>query len=296
MIKDINIKDQIPYGEYDRIVVYLKGKMSQEEEGKFLKDLEENAKLKENAIIIARLVKGLKEVGREKDRKIMDAFLASNVEDVENVSRVTLGYWPLEYADYELSGACPSQTEDEEEAIKEDDDVATPKSTRPVKGLHTAASRYSTVKETRGKSIKKWLAVAASLVLVVWFGVEYGMYRTTTGLGEQYDDTFTSGAVVRGAETQPETSKKLEKLFADVKGNKNIDAAIHDLTLCWELSTMDTYNDYTDYSAEIGWYLAIAHLKDNDRKGARKVLEKLVKTSESGSAINRKAKEVLEKL
>lgn len=295
MIKDI--KDQIPYGEYDRIVVYLKGKMSQEEEEKFLKDLEENAKLKENAIIIARLVKGLKEVGQEKDRKIMDAFLASNVEDVENVSRVTLGYWPLESFDYVLPGI---QTEEEEEAteeaIKEDDDAATPKSTRPVKGLHTAASRYSTVKETRGKSIKKWLAVAASLVLVVWFGLEYGMYKTTTGLGEQYDDTFTSGAVVRGAETLSETSKKLEKLFADVKGNKSIDAAIHDLTLCWELSTMDTYNDYTDYSAEIGWYLAIAHLKDNDRKEARKVLEKLVKTSESGSAINRKAKEVLEKL
>ncbi len=295
MIKDINIKDQIPYGEYDRIVVYLKGKMSQEEEEKFLKDLEENAKLKENAIIIARLVKGLKEVGREKDRKILDALLASNVEDIENVSRVTLGYGPLEYANYELSGARPSQTEDEEEAIKEED-VATPKSARPVKGLHSAASRNSTVKETRGKSVKKWLAVAASLVLVVWFGVEYGMYRTTTGLGEQYDDIFTSGTVVRGAETQPETSKKLEKLFTDVKGNKNIDAAIHDLTLCWELSTMDTYNDYTDYSAEIGWYLAIAHLKDNDRKEARKVLEKLVKTSENGSAINRKAKEVLEKL
>lgn len=295
MIKDINIKDQIPYGEYDRIVVYLKGKMSQEEEEKFLKDLEENAKLKENAIIIARLVKGLKEVEQEKDRKIMDAFLASNVEDVENVSRVTLGYWPLEYADYELSGARPSQTENEEEAIKEED-VATPKSARPVKGLHSAASRNSTVKETRGKSVKKWLAVAASLVLAVWFGVEYGMYRTTTGLGEQYDDIFTSGTVVRGTETQPETSKKLEKLFADVKGNKNIDAAIHDLTLCWELSTMETYNDYTDYSAEIGWYLAIAHLKDNDRKEARKVLEKLVKTSENGSAINRKAKEVLEKL
>ena len=295
MIKDI--KDQIPYGEYDRIVVYLKGKMSQEEEEKFLKDLEENAKLKENAITIARLVEGLKEVGQEKDRKIMDAFLASNVEDVENVSRVTLGYWPLESFDYVLPGI---QTEEEEEAteeaIKEDDDVATPKDTRPVKGLHSAASRYSTVKETRGKSVKKWLAVAASLVLVVWFGVEYGMYRTTTGLGEQYDDIFTSGMVVRGAETQPETSKKLEKLFADVKGNKNIDAAIHDLTLCWELSTMDTYNDYTDYSAEIGWHLAIAHLKDNDRKGAKKVLEKLVKTSENGSAINRKAKEVLEKL
>ena len=59
---------------------------------------------------------------------------------------------------------------------------------------------------------------------------------------------------------------------------------------------METYNDYTDYSAEIGWNLAIAHLKDNDKKNARKVLEKLLETSEEGSAVNHKAKELLDKL
>lgn len=285
MIKDINIIDQTLYGEYDRIVAYLKGKMSQEEEEKFMKDLEGNAKLKEKAVIIARLVKGLKEVGREKDRNIMDTFLASNVEDVKDASRVAVGYCRTEYAYYDLFPSNAEKEEEEEEEASKDT-------------MHIAASRVSAsrVIPKRKKPIKKWLAVAASLALVVWIGVEYGMYRTTTGLGEQYGDAFTSGVVVRGAENQSEASKKLTKLFADVKGDKNIGDAIHDLSICWELSTLETFNDYTDYSAEIGWNLAIAYLKDNDRKDARKVLEKLVKTSENGSAVNRKAKELLSKM
>ncbi len=286
MIKDINNIDQTLYGEYDRIVDYLKGKMSQEEEENFLKDLEGNAKLKEKAVIIARLVKGLKEVGREKDRNIIDVFLASNVEDVENASRVAIGYCPMEYANYDMF---PSKAEEEEEASM---------GTIPAQAWHTAASRVSASRVTpkRKKPVKKWLAVAVSLALVVWIGVEYGTYRTTTGLGEQYGDAFTSGVVVRGAENQSEASKKLKKLFADVKEDKNIGDAIHDLSICWELSTLETFNDYTDYSAEIGWNLAIAYLKDNDRKGARKVLEKLAKTTENGSAVNKKVKELLKEL
>ncbi len=284
MIKDINNIDQTLYGEYDRIVAYLKGKMSQEEEENFLKDLEGNAKLKEKAVIIARLVKGLKEVGREKDRNIIDVFLASNVEDVENASRVAIGYCPMEYANYDMF---PSKAEEEASM-----------GTIPAQAWHTAAPRVSAsrVIPKRKKPVKKWLAVAASLVLIVWLGVEYGIYRTTTGLGEQYGDAFMSGVVVRGAENQSETSKKLAKLFADVKEDKNIGDAIHDLSICWELSTLETFNDYTDYSAEIGWNLAIAYLKDNDRKNARKVLEKLVQTSENGSAVNKKAKELLSKM
>jgi thioredoxin-like negative regulator of GroEL len=59
---------------------------------------------------------------------------------------------------------------------------------------------------------------------------------------------------------------------------------------------METYNDYTDYSSEIGWNLAIAYLKDNNKKDASVVLEKLVAQAESGNAIHAKAIELLEKL
>ena len=59
---------------------------------------------------------------------------------------------------------------------------------------------------------------------------------------------------------------------------------------------METYNDYTDYSAEIGWNLAIAYLKDNNKQEAKKVLEKLITTSEKGSAIYNTSKQLLKEL
>ena len=57
---DINNIDSRLLEEDDRIASYLKGQMSGEEEQAFLQELEENPDLKERAIIMARLVKGLK--------------------------------------------------------------------------------------------------------------------------------------------------------------------------------------------------------------------------------------------
>ena len=65
---DINNIDSRLLEEDDRIASYLKGQMSGEEEQAFLQELEENPDLKERAIIMARLVKGLKEVGTAQDK------------------------------------------------------------------------------------------------------------------------------------------------------------------------------------------------------------------------------------
>ncbi len=269
MIKDINNIDPKLLEEDERIVSFLKGQMSAEEEQKFMTELNENPELKEKAIITSRLVKGLKEVGSLQDRDIFGAFLASSEQSVEFVAKEASR---IEEAAY-VADASATQRPNIIEDIP-------------------AASRTKVVPMRR----TKWLSIAASLFFIIWLGVEYSMYRTTTGLGEKYGDEFASSMIIRGAEGQSETSKKLEKLFGDVKNNKNIEDAIHELSLCWELSMMETYNDYTDFSAEIGWNLAIAYLKDNDRTSAKKVLKKLIETSEEGSAISHKAKELLEEL
>ena len=249
MIKDINDTDPQLLKEDERIALYLKGKMSAEEEEKFLKELEEYPKLKEKAIITARLVKGLKEVGSERDRDIQQAILASSEQD--------------------MKAAC--------EFAKQGQSKAAVASMKPA---------------------AKWLSIAASLICIVWLGLSYYSYRNTTALGNQYDTEFSTGMITRGQEGDSESKvdEKLQKLFTNVTENKDLDEAIHDLSIYWELSTMDTYNDFTDYSAEIGWKLAIAHLKNNDKKGAKAVLEKLISTSEEGSAVNEKAKELVEKL
>ena len=275
MIKDINNIDPRLLEEDDRIVAYLKGQMNAEEEQQFLKELEDNPELKEKAIVTARLVKGLKQVGSEQDKDIIGAFLASSKQGVEavaqeviqNDSAAIVAEQEAIFAEREQTGTYSRKIEPEERA-----------KTRPI------------------RRVSSWLAIAASLVGVVWLGIGYYNYQHTTGLGAQFDDAFPSGLIVRGADNPSEAERKLEQLFADVKNDKNIEDAIHDLSLCWEISQMETYNDYTDYSAEIGWNLAIAYLKDNDSKNAEKVLERLADISEEGSAISQKAKELLEKL
>lgn len=248
MIKDINNIDPKFLEEDARIESYLKGQMSADEEQIFLKELEENPELKEKAIVMARLVKGLKEVGAEQDKAIIDAFLASSEEEIAAIAK---------------------------KATQEE-----------VAALHASKT----------VSIRKWISIAASLIFVVWLGFEYNDYLNTTGLGEEYGKAFTSSMIARGSESPTSGEKKLESLFANVKNGEKLDNAIHELSLCWELSTMETYNDYTDYSSEIGWNLAIAYLKDNNKKDAKKVLEKLIETTEEGTAINIKAKELIEEL
>lgn len=271
MIKDLNNIDPKLLEEDDRIVAYLKGQMTIEEEKQFMKELDDNPNLKEKAIVTARLVKGLKQVGEEQDKDIRGAFLASSEQGVEAVAKRATQMEVLEQASASI--------------------VLERGASRPVAQREIIAR-----KPTSMRKLSSWLAIAASLVGIVWLGIGYNNYRHTTGLGEEFGDAFSSSMIIRGADTPSEAEKKLEHLFTDVKENKNIETAIHELSLYWEISQMETYNDYTDYSAEIGWNLAIAHLKDNDKKNARKVLEKLLETSEEGSAVNHKAKELLDKL
>ena len=84
---DINKIENRLLEEDDRIESYLKGQMSGEEEQSFLQELAEKPDLKERAIIMARLIKGLKEVGTAQDKETIGAILASNKQGVENATK-----------------------------------------------------------------------------------------------------------------------------------------------------------------------------------------------------------------
>ena len=71
---------------------------------------------------------------------------------------------------------------------------------------------------------------------------------------------------------------------------------ISQLEELWALAQSDTYNDYTTYEPYIGWNLAIAYLRNNDKKEARKVLEELQKISPIGTEYGDKILELREKL
>ena len=139
------------------------------------------------------------------------------------------------------------------------------------------------------------ISVAASILILVISGWHYYDYRVTTGLGNEYEMMFESSSFVRGVDTGS-VEKELNSLFAKVKSGDESDNTIKRLSLLWELSTMDTYNDYSDYAPQIGWNLAIAYLKDNDKDNAMAVLTKLEGIAEDGTAIKNKCIELINKL
>ena len=236
--------------EDERIVSYLKGQMSEEEEKQFLKELDESPELKEKAIIMARLVKGLKHVGANQDNEIKEAFLASTQGGVADVAKKAI-------------------SEHEESLPK---------------------------REPSLRKVSLWLSIAASVVLVAYIGFSYNDYRKITGLGDEYANAFETSMITRGADEQTEAEKKLQKLFENIKTKTDLDDTLHELSLYWEISLMETYNDYTDFSSEIGWNLAIGYLKNNNREGAKIVLKKIISISEEDSVVTKKADELLEKL
>lgn len=146
------------------------------------------------------------------------------------------------------------------------------------------------------RSMAKWLSMAASILLVVWLGIGYNDYRKTTGLGEEYSTQFSNSQLARGAGEATEVDARLVQLFENVANKNDLDNTLHELSLCWELSTQETYNDYTDYAPEIGWNLAIGYLKDNKRKQAKTTLEMLIEVAPEGTAIGDKAREILKRI
>ena len=164
-----------------------------------------------------------------------------------------------------------------------------------------AVAKDAIVTKKKGKiitwrSVATWLSAAASVALLVWGSFSFNDYRKTTGLGEEYSSVFTSSQFTRGGEENAEIENKLAKLFDNVASKNDLDNTLHELSLCWETAIQDTYNDYTDYAPEIGWNLAIGHLKNNDSKNAEEILNKLTDITPEGTAIGDKARELLKKI
>lgn len=245
MEKELDNIDPALLEQDDRITLFLKGKMPPQEEQVFMQELNNNPELKTRAIALARLVKGMKEVGKTQDENVIGAILATDENDVKSVAR-------------------------------------------------NATTRKAKVVPMR--TMAKWLSMAASILLVVWLGIGYHDYRTTTGLGEEYGTQFTTSQLTRGAEEPTEVDTRLAQLFDNVANKKDLDNTLHELSLCWELSTQETYNDYTDFAPEIGWNLAIGYLKDNNRKQAKAVLEKLIEIAPEGTAIGDKVSELMKRM
>ena len=137
-------------------------------------------------------------------------------------------------------------------------------------------------------------SAAASILLCVFGGYKYYKYEQVSSLGLEYLAYFPTSEFSRGENDG--VSDILKEMYSDIETKHNIDDAIVRLSDMWAESRSDTFNDYTEYMPEIGWMLANAYLRDNDKSKALNVLDVLIAESPKGTAMGDKARELKQKI
>ena len=137
--------------------------------------------------------------------------------------------------------------------------------------------------------------MVAAIVIVFWGSRYYIDYRYTTRLADEYATAFVMEPAATRGTGDEEVARTMSRLFASVRSGKRLPVVQDRLSKLWKLSLQPTYNDYTPYSSLIGWNLAIAYLKNNDKTRAREVLTVLASHADS-DAVRAKAAELLAKL
>jgi len=194
------------------------------------------------------------------------------------------------------------------EELKKDEDLRSLAiaQARLVKGMKQADNEirtaFSQVDENTIKRIARnvtgkknlsarWLAIAASIVFIVFVGFKSYDYYDTTSLGKKFANTFPTSTIIRG-EADQEVETELKTLFNNVVEGKDLDNTTSRLATLWELSKQETYNDYTNYAPYIGWNLAIGYLRNYEKAKAKSILEEMELMFDSETAIGIKVREL----
>lgn len=181
------------------------------------------------------------------------------------------------------------QDNDTIEAIKQS-------SKEDIKRTATSISG-TTIKNPRILTFRKFVvsfSAAASILLCIFGGYKYYKYEQVTSLGSEYLAYFPASEFSRGENDG--VSDILKELYSDIETKHNLGDAIARLSGMWTESRGDTFNDYTEYMPEIGWMLANAYLRNNDKSKALEVLGILIAESPEGTAMGDKARELKEKV
>lgn len=141
------------------------------------------------------------------------------------------------------------------------------------------------------KKSAHWLAIAASIVFIVFVGFKSYDYYDTTSLGRKFANTFPTSTIIRG-ETNADVDTELTILFNNVAEGKDLENTTSRLKALWELSKQDTYNDYTNYAPYIGWNLAVGYLRNYEKDMALNVLTEMETIYDNETIIGKKVREL----
>jgi len=245
------------YENFDEQVdLFLKKKMTEQEEQEFLAVLKNDPELLKRAQTIALMIQQMDVLHKEREQPLR-----------ESLKKMAEHELAIEMAEASFSG------------VPEPADKETSDTSKPVSSSSNHIWRY--------------LAAACVALLLIFGGYRYHQNSLTKGLGDAYFDAVEFPATARGIITNK--MLEMTDLFDNVATETDIGATAKRLEEIYNESIGETYNDYTPYAATIGWMAAIAYLKDGDRKSARAILVSL-KERNKGKAVADKAAELIEKI
>ena len=224
-----------------RVEKYLRGEMEAHEEEQFIADMRTDAELADRAKAMAVLIKGMCEVGRRQDEAV--------IKDVMTKERETAA----------------SMVNDD--TVKNEDDESTATAEHmPKAQLIPFAIRI--------------VAIAAMLLLIVGIGDFFIARQHTIGLANEYmayaPQAQVDEGAFKGGELDAKVMAQLTPIFAEIEKGEDLQRNIEQLAHLFAQAKQAEVNAYTDFADYIGYNLAIAYLKDNDRKMAREVLKELL--------------------
>ena len=161
---------------------------------------------------------------------------------------------------------------------------------RIIKGMEVVGKEHDKEYIQKMKASRKrltpvwWMSIAAGLAILLTVGYHFYDRSQTIALGQQYAQVFPMETIIRGEEDE-DVANNLTALYNNVTNGEDLENTITQLDSLWALSQSEIYNGYTPYEPYIGWNLAIAHLRNNDKKEAKGVLKQMHLNYPEGTAM-----------
>lgn len=239
--------DKNNFEEFDELFdLFVRGKMSPDEEKAFKNKIKSDPELKERAKVLTYLIKNIKAVGEERAETMLSAY--SQFSSAKEVRDVII-----------------DSIEKQEKLEKQE-------------------------KKVKIRSIIQWSSIAAILIIGLFFGNQYYESYRVTSLADEYCIEYDMSSNLRGSK-DVSVEKELLALIGSITNGKELKQTIAKLEIIYNKAVSEEYNEYTDYSVTITWYMALAYLKDNRKEDAVIVLDKLVKDNPD-SAISKMAEKL----
>ena len=233
-----NIQEAILQDEL--IDKFIRNKMTPEEEEAFKTNLANDPDLRERAFATAIMVKCMREKRQEEEKAFIEQLSESVAIDQDD----------------RIERSMKEKRQEEERAFTEQ--------------LNSAVKASS--QRARIISLKEFIAIAASLLIYIGFGgylrfTEYGYQQRNSIVAENIS---MGGALTERGEGDEAMLSKLDSISTTIKKDRDMTKVIAELKSLYDKRLTDV--DCAQNSATIGWYLALAYIKDDQKDNAKDVL------------------------